>query len=146
LLADRCALSLALPLHIGQSDRVRGRPLSMSVLALCCLAIAGCSSSFGGSSAEVAQGSCERKQLPAADLPAGLAPTNVGYFAECDALAARTGAPLGTPFRPIEVYDDPVGTNVIAWWYLDCGLPDGIVGPGKARPECASSSVGATTP
>ena len=118
----------------------------MSVAAVCCLAIAGCSSSSGDSSADIARGGCAREQLPSVDLPNGLASTNVGYFAECDALAARTGAPLGTAWRPIEVYDDPVGTNVIAWWYQDCGLPDGMVEPGKARPQCASSSVVATTP
>lgn len=118
----------------------------MSVVAVCCLAIVGCSSSSGESSVEIARGGCAREHLPSVDLPTGLAPTNVGYFAECDASVARAGAPLGTPFRAIEVYDDPVGTNVIAWWYQDCGLPDGIVGPGKARPVCASGSVVSTTP
>ena len=83
---------------------------------------------------------------PAVDLPADIAATNVGYFAECDAAAACAGAPLGSPWQPIEVFDDAVGTNVIAWWYQDCGLPGGIVGPGKARPECGASEVAATTP
>ena len=117
----------------------------MAVVTVGLLAIAGCSSSSVGS-AEIARGGCTRTQLPAVDLPAGITPTNVGYFAECDASEARAGAPLGSPWQPIEVYDDPVGTKVIAWWYQDCGSPGGIVGPGKARPICASSGVAATTP
>ena len=117
----------------------------MASVTMCFLAIAGCSSSSGDSSAKIARGGCKREQLPAVDLPTGVASTNVGYFAECDADAARANAPLGTAWRPIEVYDDPVGTNVIAWWYQDCALPEGIVRPGKPRPECANTTV-ATTP
>ena len=135
--------------HFGHAVQVRGRSLSMSVTVLGAVALLGCRSSSGDGSVEVARGTCARQDLPGVDLPAGIAPTNVGYFAECDVQAASTDAPLGTPFRPIEIYDDPAGSKVIAWWYWDCGLAEGIVAPGSARPDCApdtSATVGAATP
>lgn len=121
----------------------------MSVTVLCALALLGCRSSSGDGSAEVARGTCARQDLPGVDLPAGSAPTDVGYFAECDVRAASAEAPLGTPFRPIEIYDDPVGSKVIAWWYVDCGLAEGIVAPGSPRPACApdtDATVGPAAP
>ncbi len=121
----------------------------MSVTVLCAVVLLGCRSSTGDSSAEVARGNCARQDLPGVVLPAGIAPTNVGYFAECDVQAASTDTPLGTPFRPIEIYDDPAGSKVIAWWYWDCGPAEGIVAPGSAQPECApdtSATVGPATP
>ena len=74
--------------------------------------------------------------MPAVDLPDGFAATNVGYFAQCDSAAASDGIPLGSPWLPIEVYGDPNGAQVVAWWYQDCGVSTGMVVPGAPRPAC----------
>ena len=66
----------------------------MSVTVLCAVALLGCRPSSADGSAEVARGTCTRQDLPGVDLPAGIAPTNVGYFAECDVQAASAGAPV----------------------------------------------------
>lgn len=74
--------------------------------------------------------------MPTVELPDGLTATKVGYFAECDTSAASADVPLGSPWHPIEVYGDPDGDRVVAWWYQDCGAAAGIVAPGQPRPDC----------
>ena len=119
----------------------------MAVVMVCSLAIVGCSSSSGDRSARVAvKAGCTRADYPRLTYRPTL-PLQTSDTSQSATRRQRcAGAPLGSPWQPIEVFDDAVGTNVIAWWYQDCGLPGGIVGPGKARPECGASEVAATTP
>lgn len=55
------------------------------------------------------------------------------------------------PGRAIKVYAAPTGDEVIAWYYENCAIPEGIVAPHREPATCGdggatSATAGATVP
>lgn len=61
----------------------------------------------------------------------------IGFFNECESRAA-SGANLGEPSSPVKIYSSPNGTDVVAWWYRDCGVAEGMVPVGAPHPSKCS--------
>lgn len=80
------------------------------------------------------------------NTPAHFAGTEqAGYFSQCDYDAAQP-TQLGGAFGKINIYAARTGDNVVAWWYLDCGLPDGVVAVSASRPAaCATTATTASS-
>jgi hypothetical protein len=56
------------------------------------------------------------------------------------------GKPLDQPAPRVNIYDGPTGSKVLAWWYPDCGLPEGVYAVGTAHPaKCAGAGAASTT-
>jgi hypothetical protein len=71
-------------------------------------------------------------------------PDGRAYFSPCERDIAAD-VPGGEPMGTVQVYAHPDGDEVIAWWYIDCGYPEGLVAVGAARPNnCGSTDTTAT--
>ena len=75
-------------------------------------------------------------------------PEDLAWFSLCDKQNAMMH-PLGEEAEPLQIYATADGNDVIAWWYDDCGFPEGLVAVGAERPNnCGSTdtTVSETTP
>lgn len=79
-------------------------------------------------------------------LPDGYTASGGGYFSLCEFREAERTHALGKSTPPLKVYADPTGKTVIAWWYSDCGLPEGVVHAKGARPACVTTGTTGTAP
>jgi hypothetical protein len=81
------------------------------------------------------------------DVPLGLgAPDGSAYFSRCETAKARNSS-FGEPAAAVNIYAHAVGDTVTAWWYPDCGLPDGVVATGTKRPSsCGSTATTGAAP
>lgn len=66
----------------------------------------------------------------------------VAFFSQCERQAAM-GKTLVDPSSVVKIYASQTGPKVVAWWYPDCGLPEGVFPVGTPRP--AKCAVVATT-
>jgi hypothetical protein len=66
------------------------------------------------------------------------------YFTQCEERAGL-GKVLGSPASRVNIYAARTGSDVLAWWYPDCGFLDGGVVPvGAPHPKCADVATTAT--
>jgi hypothetical protein len=85
----------------------------------------------------------ERAEIDASEASAGT--EGRAYYSECELLAARP-ARLTDPWGRINIYAARTGGEVVAWWYQDCGIPEGIVAVGSDRPKvCGARDTTAAT-
>lgn len=63
----------------------------------------------------------------------------LAFFSQCEEKAARSTT-FGGPSNRIFIYAAKTGDEVVAWWYSDCGSPEGIVAPGAARPASCGTT------
>jgi len=65
----------------------------------------------------------------------------MAFYTRCEEQAA-TGK-FGEPASRVKIYASQTGTKVVAWWYPDCGMPEGVFAVGTPHPpKCAE--VGTT--
>ena len=85
---------------------------------------------------------CSGYERTGIDTPETFAgPERPAYFSMCEYRAAQPGI-LGEPWGKIKIYESTTGDDVIAWWYLNCGTPEGIVAIGAERPtNCGSTDT-----
>lgn len=81
------------------------------------------------------------------DVPAKyLNAQGTAYFSQCEHNAAI--AKFGQPATRVNIYASSTGSDVIAWWYPDCGMPEGVYAVGTPHPaKCAdvgTTAVGST--
>lgn len=69
----------------------------------------------------------------------------LAYFSMCDYRAALPDT-LGELAGKINVYASMAGDDVIAWWYMNCGTPEGIVAIGAGRPTTCGATDTTGTP
>jgi hypothetical protein len=66
------------------------------------------------------------------------------YFSQCEQQAAM-GKVLGQPGTRVKIYDSQSGSKVLAWWYPDCGMPEGVYAVGTPHPaRCVSVATTAS--
>lgn len=66
------------------------------------------------------------------------------YFTQCEERAAM-GKLLGQPASRVKIYASQTGARVLAWWYPDCGMPEGVYAVGTPHPaKCADVGTTAT--
>lgn len=71
-------------------------------------------------------------------------PDGLAYFSRCERDAALNVG-FGEPMGIVQVYAQAEGDEVIAWWYIECGYPEGLVAVGAKRTPCVSTdTTGAT--
>lgn len=58
----------------------------------------------------------------------------IGYADSCELYGHGR---IEHPERPIPLYSDPTRSEQVAWLYWVCGIPGGIVSPGREAPACA---------
>lgn len=79
--------------------------------------------------------------LTGVDVPHGYTATDEGFFSYCELQAAQRSSPLGGRVPPIKLYADSAGKTLIAWWYSDCGVGQGVVKPKASRPACVPTAT-----
>lgn len=69
-------------------------------------------------------------------------PDGLAYFSQCER-NLLVNVPLGEPIvGVVNVYARPDGDEVIAWWYIECGYPEGLVAVEADRPNnCGSTDT-----
>jgi|CXWL01.1.fsa_nt_gi hypothetical protein len=89
---------------------------------------------------------CTEPGLARISMPDSLAtPEGLAWFSLCEQQEARMD-PLGNAAEPLQIYATADGIDVIAWWYTDCGSPEGIVAVGAERPNnCGSTDTTSDT-
>lgn len=70
----------------------------------------------------------------------------IAFFSQCEEQAAM-GKILGEPALLVKIYSSETGSDVVAWWYPDCGMPEGVFPVGTPHPaKCAEVSTTAAAP
>ena len=66
--------------------------------------------------------------------------SSYAYVSTCEMHRSRAARALDDRPDPIDMYRDEVGDDLIAWMYMACGLPAGVVPVGTDRPRACGSS------
>ena len=68
----------------------------------------------------------------------------VAYFNLCEQEVALAAFSSGT-LTHVRIYTELTGDEVLAWWYPDCGLPEGVFAVGTAHPTTCGSAFPAAS-
>jgi hypothetical protein len=86
---------------------------------------------------------CSKSDRFQIDVPAKFKNAQgTAYFSECEHNAAIVE--FGQQATRVKIYASQTGSEVLAWWYPDCGMPEGVFSVGTPHPaKCAN--VGTVT-
>ena len=90
---------------------------------------------------------CSQSGRSGIDVPAQfLSAQGTAFFSECEHRAAL-GTSFGQPASRVNIYASETGSKVVAWWYPDCGLPEGVFPVGTPHPaKCSEVGTTAAAP